>query len=649
MNAFDAISVKICCHTATARSLRACEATPNPVRRFLTMARSTKHLPTEGNTDSFKYSYATLLILLILTLGATLVFYRSSKSRDAARFNTEVARIQAAVVARIDVYSALLNGAKGFIESSNDLDKKSFGAYVRSLDIDKNFSGVRRVGLIRSIKAEDVDAASASYAVPGRNVTISPFTPKDTYSPLVFSEPEDAESLAAVGVDLEADPERWAIMQEARDTGRAVSSGKLRPLRAADDALRVIVIFVPIYKRGASTETVSERRSNLTGFLYTSFQSDRFLAEVEKAAPDGDLAVALVDGNNGNATLLAGTGTPLPALQADSFETAAPLDISGRQWMVSYRALPKFSEQSSVHWTPVIFFVGIGVSFLLFGMTHREASARADLQKTALELIDAQGEVRRLFEEEKRSRLAAENASRAKDEFLAILSHELRTPLNAIAGWTRILKVGAIPDDTRKTALEKIERNLRQQTHIVNELLTFSDAMSRGPEFTDTVKVREAFETAIESAYKMAADKEIDVVRVDELDDQTIKGDVDLLSVAIESLMSNAIKFSSPGSEVKASARQIDEKIVITVEDDGSGIESEFLPHVFEQYTQADPAYTRLQGGLGLGLPIAGQVVQLHGGTVKAESEGRGKGSIFTVILPCNGDHSTSVRDHSES
>lgn len=609
--------------------------------RFLTMSKSNKQLLGDGETDGYKYSYAALLILLILTFGATLAFYRSSKSRDAARFGTEVGRIQAAVAGRIDVYTALLNGAKGFIESSDGLDKKSFAAYVRSLEINKNFSGVRRVGFIKSITAADIDANSAVYGAAGETVKISPFAPKATYSPLVYSEPEDEESLAAVGYDLEADPDRWAIMQEARDTGQPAASGKLSPIRSMDESLKVIVIFVPIYKRDSGAATVRERRANLVGFLFTSFQPDRFLAEVKKSAPDGDVAVAIFDEPAEKAKPPSVVGMPLSS-GPETFETVSPLDIAGRQWLVQYQALPKFNEQSSVHWTPVIFFLGIGVSFLLFGMTHREAVARVDLQKTALELIDAQGEVRRLFEEEKRSRLAAESASRAKDEFLAVLSHELRTPLNAIAGWTRILKVGGIPEDTRRTSLEKIERNLRQQTHIVDELLTYSDAMSRAPDFNGTVKVRDAFEIAVGSAYKTAAEKGIEIDRVDELDDQIIKGDVDLLAVAIESVISNAIKFSEPGGEVRAEARQRADEVVIKVEDNGSGIEAEFLPHVFEQYTQADHAYTRVHGGLGLGLPIAGQVVRLHGGTVKAESEGLDKGAVFTIILPLKAEREAS-------
>jgi signal transduction histidine kinase len=369
-------------------------------------------------------------------------------------------------------------------------------------------------------------------------------------------------------------------------------------------------------------------------YLYASFQPDRFLSEVEKSTPDGDLAVTLYEGVPEKTTLLAAAGALPQTAAAEGYETVAPLQVAGREWTVHYETLPRFNQQSSTHWSPVIFFSGIGISFLLFGLTYREAGARADLRKAALDLMKAQGEVRRLFEEEKRSRLAAEQASRAKDEFLAILSHELRTPLNAIAGWARILRVGGIAEETRRTALEKIERNLRQQTTIVDELLTYSDAMSRGPSLKGRVSVSEAFERAIEWAHRDAAEKNIDIFRENRLDGETIGGDIDLLATAIESVLSNAVKFSPPNSSVRATAFVNGDTIEVRVEDEGSGIETDFLPHVFEQYTQADHAYTRSHGGLGLGLPIARQIVKLHGGSIAAESEGAGRGSVFTIVLP---------------
>ena len=170
-------------------------------------------------------------------------------------------------------------------------------------------------------------------------------------------------------------------------------------------------------------QTAEDRRANIAAYLYATFQPDRFLAEIEKSAPDGDLAVTLFEGPAEKMKLLAAVGPAPQTPPSEAYETVAPLNVAGREWTVHYETLPKFNEQSSVHWAPVIFFSGIGISFLLFGLTYREAGARAELRKAALDLMGAQREVSRLFEQEKRSRLAAEQASRAKDEFIAVLTH----------------------------------------------------------------------------------------------------------------------------------------------------------------------------------------------------------------------------------
>jgi signal transduction histidine kinase len=581
-------------------------------------------------------SHAALVVMLIVTLGATVVFWRSGRSRDEARFATEVAGVRSAVKARIDVYMALLNAARAFVESAEPLDRGRFAAYVNGLGVENESGGIKTIGLVRRVDAREI-GSDGVYRFGGESIKVSPFAAKGNCLLLVMSEPDGTSGHLPIGFDLAGDAERRTTLEQARDSGTAASG----PLDNADGLSAdepAVAIFLPIYKPGEPVATVDERRAAHVGFLYASFRPALLLHEVEKDATGGDLAVSLLEGSGQSRTLLAAAGMAPGKVESGGYESAASIEVAGRPWTVQFETLPKFYEQSSVHWTPVVFFIGVGVSFLLFGMTHREAAARKDLQNAALELLDAQAEVRRLLEEEKRSRRAAENASQAKDEFLAVLSHELRTPLNAIAGWTRILQVGSIDDGTRRTALEKIERNLRQQTHIVDELLTYSDTMSRVGEFGDTARVRDAFESAVETGFKLAAENEIEIVRGDELDDQTIRGDVDLLSVAIESLLSNAVKFSDPHGKVAATARQVGDEIEIRVEDQGCGIDAEFLPHVFERYTQADDAYTRSHGGLGLGLPIAWQIVNLHGGTIRAESGGRGKGAIFTIILPLGHD-----------
>ncbi len=231
-------------------------------------------------------------------------------------------------------------------------------------------------------------------------------------------------------------------------------------------------------------------------------------------------------------------------------------------------------------------------------------------------------------------RTAAENASRAKDEFLSTLSHELRTPLSAIIGWSAMLLAGTVPVAQRQKALETVERNARAQARLIEDMLDLSRieqgklVLSVGP--VEVIRVAEA---AIEAVRPAADAKGIRLQPV--LDSHaTIVGDADRLQQVVWNLLSNAIKFTPKGGRVQVRARKDGSHVEIAVADDGQGIEPTFLPHVFDRFRQGDAAFNRRAGGLGLGLAIVRSLVELHGGIVGAQSDGPGRGATFVVRLP---------------
>ena len=300
-----------------------------------------------------------------------------------------------------------------------------------------------------------------------------------------------------------------------------------------------------------------------------------------------------------------------------------------------YQNAAVFNDETGERWTPVIFLIGLCVSLLIFGMTHREAAARLALQKKTRDLIAAQDENRALLEAEQRSRIEAEQANRAKDEFLAIVSHELNTPLNAIAGWNRILKMDGLSPETRDTAIEKIDKNLRIQTAIIEELLSFSEIMASGlASIKKPVCMRELFHDAVESVSVAAFQKGVTLVERDYLKEEHVMCDPRRLKLALVNVLSNAVKFTPEGGSVEAQAYCENGNVKCTVTDDGSGIPPEFLPFVFDQYRQSEGPSTRHHGGLGLGLSMADRIIRLHSGKIEAESSGTGKGAKFTISLP---------------
>jgi len=240
----------------------------------------------------------------------------------------------------------------------------------------------------------------------------------------------------------------------------------------------------------------------------------------------------------------------------------------------------------------------------------------------------------RLLESERAARREAELANSAKDEFLATVSHELRTPLNAILGWSIIAR-----DMTREApvqrALSTIERNARAQMRIIEDVLDIGHIMSGKLclEMGD-VDVLEPIRGAIDAVKPGAEAKEVGL-EIDLAPDLgRIWADDERVQQIVWNLLSNAIKFTPKGGHVFLRARRDEHNVILSVADDGQGIEPDFLQHVFEPFRQADGSTTRRHGGLGLGLAIVKQLVHAHGGNVAAESLGVGRGSTFTVQLP---------------
>ncbi len=262
----------------------------------------------------------------------------------------------------------------------------------------------------------------------------------------------------------------------------------------------------------------------------------------------------------------------------------------------------------------------------------------------------AEAEREKLLASEQVARKQAETANRIKDEFLAVLSHELRTPLNPILGWSSLLRNGKL--DAAKTvyALETIERNAKLQVQLIEDLLDVSRIL-RGKVILKTARIDLAstIKSAVETVQLAAEAKSIRVETVFDSEVGQILGDSARLQQIIWNLVSNAVKFTPSGGSVGITLNCIGEEAQIQVRDTGRGISPDFLPYVFEYFRQADSTTTRTFGGLGLGLAIVRHLVELHGGTVKADSPGVGQGATFTVKLPLLKPESLRHLDESTS
>jgi PAS domain S-box-containing protein len=298
----------------------------------------------------------------------------------------------------------------------------------------------------------------------------------------------------------------------------------------------------------------------------------------------------------------------------------------------SYLAVPVTSRSGAVY----------GGLFL----GHPQAAFFTERSARIIEGIAAQTAIAmdnaRLYETAQQARAEAEHAarmaeesSRLKEEFLATVSHELRTPLNAILGWTRMLRAGSVDSATAARALVTIERNARMQAQLIDDLLDVSRIVTGKMRMDVRPIDPTAFTEAAIEAIRPAADaKGVRLVKLIDTGAIWVPGDPVRLQQVVWNLLSNAVKFTPRGGKVQVHLERVNSHVEIVVMDTGQGIASEFMPHVFDRFRQADQASTRQHGGMGLGLSIVRHLVEMHGGAVTADSPGRDLGATFTVRLP---------------
>src|SRR6266508_3445977 len=251
----------------------------------------------------------------------------------------------------------------------------------------------------------------------------------------------------------------------------------------------------------------------------------------------------------------------------------------------------------------------------------------------------------RLYESTQRARADAEKANRLKDEFVSIVSHELRTPLNAILGWTTMLQRGSLAGEKLGRALQSISDNASRQARLIDELLDFSRVVGgRTSLVMEHVDIRELIRGVVESMTPTAVARAIDL-QLSSVPPVEVLGDIRRLEQVFFNLIDNALKFTPQGGRVALDVRLVDGGVEVQVKDNGAGIDSEFLPLVFDRFRQADSTSSRAYGGLGLGLSIAKQLVEAHKGAISAESAGKGSGATFTVRLPAAAQRAATLAE----
>ncbi len=595
---------------------------------------------------------------LVATIGLSFFVQRGGRARERMRFESTVQHVRTSITGRVDTYVALLRAGAGLFAADPDVRREQFGRFVERLDLRGRYPGIQGIGFAIRVPAPSLAAFVQGVHTSGRpGFHVWPDHPRDVYFPIVYLEPEDLRNQAAIGYDMFTEPVRRAAMEAAARTGTATASGRVTLVQEIDEQKQSgFLIYAPVYGPADS------RERDLLGFIYSPFRAGDFLSTVLSPTDQRAVSIAVYDGD----------GTPRPdrllfddaALgpgvdEKPALSARIDLRVVERPWVVLVRTRPSFEGSTAMRMLPWLLAVGLFVTFSLAWATGREAQARAAAESSTEQfrrseeaLRASEAKLLQVVEAEREAHTQAAAANRAKDEFLATVSHELRTPLNAILGWASMLKEGRVTEQQRARALEVIARSARTQADLIEDLLDVSriitGKMAIEPrQIRVTAPVRAALD-----AVRPAAEAKGIVVERSFQSDASVLGDPDRLQQVAWNLLSNAIKFTPAGGRVSVSLAERDGAAELIVSDTGMGIADDFLPHVFERFQQHDSSTTRTHGGMGLGLAIVKNLVELHGGTVRAESRGPGLGSRFIVRLPVHaeaGGHDPAWRGDARS
>ncbi|MFB3853721.1 MAG: CHASE domain-containing protein [Vicinamibacterales bacterium] len=585
----------------------------------------------------------TVLALGLVATAVTAYFSHSTGlAKDRSRFEAEVASVRDTVVTRIDTYIALLRAGAGLFAGSSEVTREEFRAFVDRLELRTRYPGIQGIGFSVRVPAANLAQmvrAIRSEGMPGFSVW--PAYERPFYYPIVYLEPMDRRNQAAIGYDMFTEPVRREAMDRAARRAFAAASGRVRLVQEIDREVQPgFLIYVPVYSTGLPPAGEAARLQTLRGFIYSPFRAGDFLESVLGGTEHELLHVHVYDGleEKREALLFETEG---PGIDSGGLEAKVTVDVAGRPWLLAFWSRPGFEAASERRLVPAIIGLGTGVSLLLFLATMVEARARSDAERVAEELRQSEEKLRareldlhRLVEAERQAHAAAAAANRAKDDFLATLSHELRTPLNAILGWTSMLLAGQVSPEQHQHALSVIARNARTQAELIEDLLDVSRIITGKLRIEmRPILLAHSIQAAIDALRPTAEVKGVDL-EWHQATDGPVLGDPDRLQQVAWNLLANAIKFTPPGGRVVATLRQQGPEVEFRVADTGVGLAPEFLPFVFERFSQRDSSTTRKHGGMGLGLAIARHLVESHGGTVHAESSGEGMGATFTVMLP---------------
>ena len=583
--------------------------------------------------------YALLVLGCQVSIGAAWFVSSTDELRARTAFQARAQQTRQQIQSALNAYIEVVRAGTALLAAKNEINFTEFRAFVTGLDLGERYRGLEGIGFAQQLKQPDVGSFVRAIRLDGVTAfRIWPASRDAELRPVLFFEPRARRRPTLVGFDMSSDPLLQAAMDRARDTGQPAASNTLRAVGSVDAIGEPdFVLFIPVYRATAPTETIEQRRRALIGFVFGPFRLEQVIPHI-MTATNPSVAFDIHEGAGDAAALIYRSAAEV---QASRFSSAEALQVAGRNWEIAMRSFegPVGVMSPAVRRT---LWVGLLSSILLFLIMRSqvrawETAARhgAELRASQQALRESEQALHQTVARERAARTQVEAADRAKDEFLATLSHELRTPLNTVLGWLTMLRTGSMREEQRSHALAVIERNARLQAQLIEDLLDVSRiVMGKVQLAMQPLAVAPIVSTVLESIRPTAEAKGVTLHSPLTSEAGRISGDSSRVHQIVWNLLSNAVKFTPAGGHVSVELTQDDRDVALSVRDTGVGIPPEFLPYVFERFRQADSSTTRTHSGVGLGLAIVRDLVQLHGGSIDGRSDGPDRGATFTVRFP---------------
>ena len=574
----------------------------------------------KARTSAHSASALVSAVILLLGIVASSIFAKALADQNSNEYTTRLNQQSNAVSTYITDavdkgYGRLLLSASALYAVKGDISESEWRQFYDSNRVPEHYPAIVGFGFVEVISADNLDQYTEQVRNSGHpNFTLTPNTPRDEYTAIRYLEPQNEMNVKAYGFDMFSEANRRIAMANARDHAIVAMSAPVDLLQDEDQKNPPlgVLMYYPIYKTGTIPQTISERREQLKGYAYIATRPNEILQYYIDRAPELkiDTNVILADTTNGKTTQL---------FRADNSE----IDLDKQQ-----KSKRSFSLNNR-HWTITVAgrnsslnrFVGPSAVLALGSL----ASATIAFAVFAALLVRLEG-VEQSYGRE---------VQKTKDELLALTSHQLRTPASGVKQYLGMLVqgfVGTLTDRQFEIAQKAYDANERQ-LEIINELLYVSKA-DAGQLFIEPTEVNltKMTQDVTDGFEERAKQKNIQLV-FNSLTPRHVMLDSRFGAMIIENLISNAIKYSHAGSKIQLRLKDRGNSVVLSVADNGVGIPEEDLPKIFQKFQRIENELSHSEGGSGLGLFLAMQLANAHGGDIEVESK-LGVGSVFSLILP---------------